>query len=164
MDTQYNEQEIFDAVWQRVSACSEKPEPAIETTPDDRSTLSALIAAEKCNHAFYHAASRRTGSSCAPLFNSLAHTSRKRLGRLQTFYFLICGNSCTAQAANFEAPSSTLSSLKDAYWRDSETASRLISAAASVGNGKFSSYASEFARQAAENAEHIIQFIDKIMN
>ena len=160
MDNQYDEQRVFDTVWQRITA---KHEPVSNPVPDDEAVLSSLIAAEKGNHAFYHAAFHRAGSSCTPLFNSLAQVSRKRLGRLQTFHFLICGNNCTANADGFEAPSGTLSALRQAYWRESETASRLISAAASVGNGKFCSYAAQFARQAAENAEHIIQFIDKIM-
>lgn len=163
MDNQYDEQMVFDTVWQRVTDCTNKHEAVTEPIVDDEAVLSSLIAAEKGNHAFYKSAFRHVGSSCTPLFNSLTQASRKRLGRLQTFHFLICGNNCTANAESFEMPSGTLSALREAYWRESETASRLISAAASIGNGKFSSYAAEFARQAAENAEHIIQFIDKIM-
>lgn len=163
MDSNYDEQKVFDSVWQRVTDCSAEPEHISDTVPDDESLLSSLIAAEKGNHAFYHSAAHRVGNSCTSLFNSLAQVSCKRLGRLQTFHFLICGNNCTADAERFDVPSGSLSALREAYWRESETASRLISAAASVSNGKFSSYAAEFARQAAENAEHIIQLIDKIM-
>ena len=163
MDSNFDEQKVFDSVWQRVSGCSDESEKVSGTDHDDKALLSSLIAAEKSNHAFYHSAAHRTGSSCTSLFNNLAQVSFKRLGRLQTFHFLICGNNCTADAERFDTPSGTLSALREAYWRESETASRLISAAASIGKGKFSSYAAEFARQAAENAEHIIQIIDKIM-
>lgn len=163
MDSNYDEQKVFDNVWQRVTDCSNDTAPKTEAVPDDEALLSSLIAVEKSNHAFYHFAANRVGSSCASLFTSLAQVSCKRLGRLQTFHFLICGNNCTATAERFDAPSGTLAALRDAYWRESETASRLISAAASISNGKFSSYAAEFARQAAENAEHIIQLIDRIM-
>ena len=161
MDSNYDEQKVFDSVWQRVTDCSDEPKQV--TAPDDKTLLSSLIAAEKGNHAFYHSAAHRVGNSCASLFNSLAQVSRKRLGRLQTFHFLICGNNCTADAERFEVPSGTLYTLREAYWRESETAAQIISAAASIHNGKFSSYAAEFARQAAENAEHIIQLIDRIM-
>ncbi len=163
MDSNYDEQKVFDSVWQRVTGCSDDTETLTATTPDDKALLAALIAAEKGNHAFYHTAAHRAGSSCASLFNTLAQVSCKRLGRLQTFHFLICGNNCTANAKSFEVPSGTLAALRESYWRESETAVQLISAAASIHNGKFSSYASEFARQAAENAEHIIQLIDRIM-
>lgn len=163
MDSNYDEQKVFDSVWQRVTDYSNDKDNSTEAVPADEVLLSSLIAAEKGNHAFYHFAARRVGSSCASLFNSLAQVSCKRLGRLQTFHFLICGNNCTAAAEQFDVPSGALSALREAYWRESETASRLISAAASISNGKFSSYAAEFARQAAENAEHIIQLIDKIM-
>ena len=120
MDSNYDEQKVFDSVWQRVTDCSDEPKQV--TAPDDKTLLSSLIAAEKSNHAFYHSAAHRVGNSCASLFNSLAQVSRKRLGRLQTFHFLICGNNCTADAERFEVPSGTLYTLREAYWRESETA------------------------------------------
>lgn len=161
MDMLNDEQNVFDSVWERVtesSCCS----PAVQEEPDEN-ILAALIASEAENGAFYSAAARSTGTNCAVLFKSLAAVSAKRLGRLQTLYFLINGNNCSAKPEHAYKPQSALSALRSAYWRESEMASRLISAAGTVGNGKFSSCAADFARQSAGNAEQIMQLIDKIM-
>ena len=159
MDTNNLERLKFDSVWQRVTDGTDtEPSPA----SNDEITLADLIAGEKENYAFYRFA-HHLGGGCSSLFVALADSSRRRLGRLQTFYYLMFGNSCTVSAASISKPQGILPALRDAYWRENETASKLVSAAVSISHGKFSSYGAEFARQAAENAEHIIQIIDRIM-
>ncbi len=162
MDNSNDEKILFNAVWERVNASSETGVQPAEPS-DDCSLLAALISHEKGCINFYRTAAYRFKGSCTPLFNSLENVSRIRLSRLQTFYFLLQGNNCTAAAVRIQLPDCTLAALREAYWQESETASRLISSAASINKGRFSCYAAQFARQAAENAEHIIQFIDKIM-
>lgn|GEM_PF-5294455 len=160
MDMNYEEEKVFSDVWQRISK-GHTTESAY--SQDDGAVLAELIKSEKENYLFYRSACR-LGGSCASLFSSLTETSRKRLGRLQTFHFLIFGNNCTVNAGAFSSASiGTLSTLRQAYWRENKTASNLISAAMSISNGKFNSFGAEFARQAAKNAEHIIQVIDRIM-
>ena len=159
MDTKHTEEPVFDSVWQRVTENSDNEYPPVI---NDEMILTDLIAAEKGNYSFYITANKLCGS-CSPLFAALAETSRKRLGRLQTFYFLMFGNNCNTDKLTVNVPQGTLSALRSAYWRENETSSKLISAAMAISRGRFSSFGAEFARQAAENAEHIIQIIDRIM-
>ena len=158
-----NESGIFEAVWERVTEASRGSAPVLREERSEADILAALIASEADNSAFSSTAASRTGASCGALFKSLANVSAKRLGRLQTLYFLLTGNNHHCAHSGTHKQQSCLSALRDAYWRESETASMLISAAGSIGSGKFSSCAADFARQAAANAEQIMQFIDKVM-
>ncbi|MDD6189569.1 MAG: hypothetical protein PUB32_08345 [Clostridiales bacterium] len=163
MDHINDEQSTFEAVWERVTESSCCDSPAAQNKEGEADILAGLIISEAENKAFYSAAARNARTDCAALFKNLASVSAKRLGRLQTLYFLMNGNNCSFSPPETHRVQSSLSALRSAYWRESDTASRLISAAGSIGNGKFNSCAGDFARQAAENAERIMQFIDNIM-
>ena len=163
MDMINDEQSVFDSVWERVTEASCCGSPSDVHGKSDEDILAALIGSEAENGSFYSAAARSAGTNCAALFKSLAAASAKRLGRLQTLYFLTNGNNCSAEPSYTHKPQSALSALRGAYWRESDMASRLISAAGTISSGKFSSCAADFAKQSAENAERIMQFIDKIM-
>ena len=159
MDTNNSERLKFNSVWQRVT---ESSDTELSPEANDEILFAALIANEKENYVFYRSV-HHLGGGCSSLFVALADSSRRRLGRLQTFYYLMFGNNCATNVLSANKPQRILPALRESYWRESETASKLISAAVSISHGKFSSYGSEFARQAAENAEHIIQIIDRIM-
>ncbi len=159
MEKSTNAENTFEAVWERVSQNTSSA-PSDES---DNVLLSNIISAELDNRAFYSTVAKRSSSNCSELFRRLATASSARLQRLQTLYFIILGNTCPAKPQYTSHKLSTISALRSAYWRERDTASRLISAAGTIGSGKFSSCAAYFAHQAADNAERIMQLIDKLM-
>lgn len=159
MDDPLVSQNTFTAVWQRVSSSSGHAE---DNSSDERGLLSALIDNEEENLAFYRAEAELTAGSCSALFGQLANISAKRLGRLRTFHYILFASEYNPRSSPI-AVRGSLQALRTAYWREKHTASKLISVSASIGSGSFNSYAAEFARLAAENAEKIIHTIEQIM-
>lgn len=158
IDQNYGEN-TFSAVWKRVTEASNY---TLEPLKDERGTLIALIDRETENLTFYKAEEAYTLGSCSSLFKTLAAASAARLRRLRTFDFLLYGGE-HASPTVIPICSGIINALRDAYRRESEIASQLISASAIIGSGKFKSCAGEFARMSSENAEHIMQFLEKIM-
>lgn len=150
----------FEAVWHRVSSTVEK-QPA---NTGDAAIIAGLIAAEVENERFYSKLSARHTSSCTSLFNALHSASSKRLRRLQSIHFFICGNAAAVRPVLPERPQSILSALLEAYKRETDTTSRLITAIGSISERRFRNCLESFLPDAAKNAECIMHIVEQIMH